>query len=735
MSLKIKFTLLLAGLFLGLLLVNISTLWFVVFPAFEDLETREAKKNIGRVIDILESDIKSMDSFAYDWAAWDDTYIYIKDKNQAYEDANYMPEYSVAQNHDLYYIWDSKGQPILNKALNEEGTAYVAFDGFPAEGLPETHPFLSLSSADSKLFGLIQTKRGPMIIAARPVIDSKLKGPIRGVLAMGRYLDNALIKDIGQRSHLNLNTWSLKGESSLNIPKEAPRNLKSGDSEIVLAQDEKTINIYSSYSDIFGNPVMLLRVSMQRDIVNQGKSTLSYGVGMAVISGVVIFGILLFILQQSVVVPLTSLAQNIVRLGKKEDILGELPLGRKDELGLIAQSVLTSHEERLKSEYAYIESKEVAEKANKAKSEFLAKMSHEFRTPLNAILGFNQLLQLDNKNPLEDYQKEDLDHVSSAGKHLLALINEILDLSKIESGKLEMKIELVDVIPILDSLLSSFTTLAMEKEISIEFKKTFDETCFIYIDTLRFKQVFLNLVSNSIKYNKPKGSVIIFIDNLMEGAVRLSVKDTGEGVSDDNKGRLFQPFESFSPNGSEGTGIGLSISKQLVELMNGTIGFESALGVGSLFYVDFPLPKETDLPAVASKKSKLDMITLQDNEAKTILCIDDIPSNVKFVKEIFDLHSNVNFISAFTGQDGIELAQAELPNLILMDIHMPNMSGLEAIKKLQEIEETKAIPVIALTADVFFEGSKGMLDSGFKGCVTKPFSIAELLTAVNKALA
>ena len=352
MSLKTKFSLLLATIFVGLLLVNVSTLSWVVYPAFKELETREAKKNVARVLDILKSDIEGLDLFTYDWAAWDDTYLFIEDKNQAYVKDNFQADYSAEQNHDLYYYWNAKGKPVFHKALSEDNSEYVPFDDFSAEGLPTNHPFLTLNTLTSKSSGLMQTKRGPMIIAARPIIPSDMVGAIRGILAIGRYLDKEVIEKIIQRSHLKLDIWSLTGNQIEDIPKDAPRNIKAGERNFVHSEDGNNIFAYASYPDIFGDPIILLRVSMPRDIVNQGKSTISYGAGMALISGLVILIILLTILQRSIISPLFSLGKNIVRLGKRENVSHELPVERSDELGIVARSVLAGDMERNKAEFA-----------------------------------------------------------------------------------------------------------------------------------------------------------------------------------------------------------------------------------------------------------------------------------------------------------------------------------------------------------------------------------------------
>jgi len=391
---------------------------------------------------------------------------------------------------------------------------------------------------------------------------------------------------------------------------------------------------------------------------------------------------------------------------------------------------------RGKIEGKMLEAKELAEKSSRAKSEFLARMSHELRTPMNAIMGFTQLLKIDSKNKLNEQERDNLNRISSAANHLLELINEVLDLSKVESGKVRLTMESIDIIPIIDTVISISKPLADKLDVSLSYQEAPKESFFAELDPIRFKQIMLNLISNAIKYNKRDGSVMVSIKKQDNGNIRVGVKDTGVGIAENKREKLFRPFERLDvdPNKIEGTGIGLTISKQLIEMMEGTINFESIEGEGSFFYIDIPISEKLPLIKEEKKTESIPLSTSPNNKKK-ILYIEDNPDNVALVRRIFDYRQDIRLLSSSTAFAGIELAQSEKPDLILMDIRMPEMDGLTAFKILQSIEVTKSIPVVGLTADAMDENIKIALDMGFTGYITKPIDVSIFLEKIDEVFA
>lgn len=374
--------------------------------------------------------------------------------------------------------------------------------------------------------------------------------------------------------------------------------------------------------------------------------------------------------------------------------------------------------------------KEAADKANQAKSEFLSSMSHELRTPLNAILGFAQLLNQSRKDPLSEKQKKHIQHIIKAGKHLLDLINEILDLAKIEAGRVSLSIEKVDISHIVTECLTLVDALTSQNAIQL-INLVPNTPVFILADYMRLKQVLLNLLSNAIKYNKTQGSVTI-CTYIKPTQLECSIQDTGKGIPYDMQDKLFEPFWRLDPDQTEieGTGIGLTITKKLVEHMNGQIWFESVPDQGSTFWIALPLANESMLSTntIENSSESTDDMTLLG--ALSILYIEDNPANILLMQEIFEEYPEYRLFCEKNAIDGIAQAKILQPDLIIMDINMPEMNGIEAVSQLKLIPETAHIPVIALSANVMEQTVQAGLKAGFLHYLPKPVDIQKLMNII-----
>jgi len=389
----------------------------------------------------------------------------------------------------------------------------------------------------------------------------------------------------------------------------------------------------------------------------------------------------------------------------------------------------------LQEKNAELESaKSVAEKANRAKSDFLSSMSHELRTPLNAILGFAQLLEAGSPPPT-DAQKIRLHQIIKAGWYLLELINEILDLALIESGKLSLSREPVALIDVIIECQAMIEPQAQQRDIKLTFIP-FDETWFASADRTRVKQVLINLLSNAIKYNREHGTVEVKCIESTPERLRISVKDTGEGLAPEKLAQLFQPFNRLGQESSceEGTGIGLVVTKQLVELMGGTIGVESTVGVGSEFWIDLLRDVTPQLAAGNAMSSEPALQTQENATPRILLYVEDNPANLMLVEQIIESHPQVRMLSARDGNLGIALARAHLPDVILMDINLPGIGGIQALKILRKDPATMHIPVVAISANAMPRDIEKGLEAGFFRYLTKPIKINEFMNALDDAL-
>lgn len=391
--------------------------------------------------------------------------------------------------------------------------------------------------------------------------------------------------------------------------------------------------------------------------------------------------------------------------------------------------------EKLELAKAQLEiAKNLAEKANQAKSDFLSSMSHELRTPLNAILGFAQLLESGSPEPT-DAQNNKINQITKAGWYLLELINQILELAVIESGKLTIFKENVSLKEIILECQIMIEPEMQNRNISL-FIHPFDSTLMVNADKTRLKQVLFNLLSNAIKYNKINGTIDVSCSTSPIGKIRISIKDSGLGLSQEKLDQLFQPFNRLGQEKglNQGTGIGLMISKELVELMGGTIGVKSLIGVGTEFWVEFSSvsPLQALAPEAILPVSNLHEPT--SNSKQVLLYVEDNPANLTLVEQIILDYPNFTMLTAIDGNMGIALARAHIPDVILLDINLPGISGFETLKILQNDQSTAHIPVLAISANALAHDIDKALKAGFHSYLTKPIRIKEFMNTLEMAL-
>ncbi|HEY2514916.1 MAG TPA: ATP-binding protein [Polyangiaceae bacterium] len=403
---------------------------------------------------------------------------------------------------------------------------------------------------------------------------------------------------------------------------------------------------------------------------------------------------------------------------------------RVQELEEALRAIRAREDERKRAESVLLEAKRELEDSNQAKSEFLARMSHELRTPLNSILGFSQVLNTDPDEPLTGSQKESVRQILKAGWHLLALINEVLDLARIESGKLPISIESVGVEQIVREAMTLIAPVAEKHQV-----KVFDETkgfrqLFVMADRTRLKQVLLNLLSNGVKYNRPGGTVTLTCTRPRDGRLVLSVQDSGPGIPREEQSQLFTPFTRLNARAEvEGAGMGLAITKRLVELMGGSIGVESEPGKGSRFFFELNIGLK---PAMEMEETDPSMIIVRRGATEvTLLHIEDNPANRALVSRILERRPHIKILAAETAEKGIEMARTRDPDLIVLDINLPGIDGFEALARLRSFSDTRNIPVIALSANAMPSEVKRGLEAGFLQYLTKPVDVKEFLRTID----
>ena len=405
------------------------------------------------------------------------------------------------------------------------------------------------------------------------------------------------------------------------------------------------------------------------------------------------------------------------------EIIGYLLIGTNDSVRRRVEVELTN-------------AKAVAEKASLAKSNFLLELSHELRTPLNVILGFAQLIE-SGVPPPPASQKQNLEQILVAGRYLLELTNRILDRALIESGKVTLSQEPVSLAEVIAECQTMIAPQAARRHIRTVFPQ-FEIPCFVRADRTRVKQVLMNLLLNAIKYNKPGGAVSIECKLKAANKIRLCVRDTGKGLTAEQLSQLFQPFNRLGQEAGteDGAGIGLVVSKQLAEAMGGTIGADSTVGEGSVFWIELEMTTAPELALPDIGYTPNTQQQLADGAApRTVLYVEDNPANLELVRQLIGRRADLKLVTATNGKLGIESAHLHRPSVVLMDINMPGISGIDAMRILHADPSTAHIPIIALSANAMPHDIAKGLEVGFFNYVTKPIKVGEFMDTLDAALA
>jgi PAS domain S-box-containing protein len=415
--------------------------------------------------------------------------------------------------------------------------------------------------------------------------------------------------------------------------------------------------------------------------------------------------------------------------GTLVDVLWSVTWSAKDRIMFCVAHNIT---DRARIEKALREAKEEADRANHAKSDFLSRMSHELRTPLNSILGFGQLL--DRQSPTET-QRPRIRYILSAGRHLLNLINEVLDISRIEAGTLQLSMEPVCLEEAIGEALDLMRPLAAERTIVLASNCSLDTATYVLADRQRLKQVLLNLLTNAVKYTAVKGCVTVSFADSGKDLTRISVRDTGAGIPVDKLARLFTPFERLGAERStvEGTGLGLALCQRLVHAMKGAIGVNSTLGHGSTFWLDLP-HAQSPLQTLSVTRGPSAAEPPIAEESRRILYIEDNFSNVTLVDQMLAERPALELMTAMQGRVGLELARQHSPDLVLLDLHLPDMPGWQVLAQLKADQLTRDIPVVVISADATSPQIKRLLSAGARAYLTKPLDIAEFFRVIEDAL-